>query len=480
MTRDLLLGVDVGTTQTKAAVFDLDGHLLAAGRAGYPLYADPQTNAAEQDPADWWAAAATAIGAAVAQVDANRLAAVSVGGQGPTVVALDGDRQPLARALTWMDLRATAEAAELGQRAGRPLPAYFFMPKVLWLKRARPEVYAAAQAFCQAWDFVAAQLTGELAVSSSAGIAPWHPELIEAGALDPAKFPEWRPMGERLGAVTPAAAHATGLPQGLPVVGGISDFFEGLIGSGAVRRGLACDNGGTSQGFSVCWDAPLAGEGLLKFPSFVAGQWYVGGPVSTTGKALDWWLTSVLNAAEGDYSALDDVAAVPPGSERLLFLPYLAGERAPIWDPEARGVFFGLSLAHGRAHLTRAILEAVAYTLCHLIDRFQAAGGEVLEIRACGGQARSALWCRLKADATGCMVAVPEVTDAPVLGAAIIAGVGAGVFDGFVAGAGQMARPCDVYRPDPERHARYAGLYAVYRDLYPSVRSLYSRLNSAG
>lgn len=478
MTRDLLLGIDAGTTQLKAAVFALDGRLVASARASYPISVNSETNAAEQDPADWWQAAVTAIGAALAEIDTRRLAALAVGGQGPTVVALDGSLRPIGPALTWMDLRATAEAAHISHLAGRTIPAYFFLPKVMWLKRARPEVYAATQSFCQAWDYVATQLAGALVVSSSAGIAPWPPDLIAASGLDPVKFPAWRPMGECLGAVCAAAARATGLPEGLPIVGGISDFFEGLIGSGAVERGVACDNGGTSQGFSVCWDAPLTADGLLKFPSFVAGQWYVGGPVSTTGKALDWWLTAVLDAAEGDYSALDDAAAVPPGSERLVFLPYLAGERAPLWDPGARGVFFGLSLGHRRAHLTRSILEAVAYTLCQLIECFQTAGGQVLEIRACGGQARSPLWCRIKADATGCRVVVPQVIDAPVLGAAIIAGVGAGVYDGFVTGARQMTRPCDIYQPDPTQHAQYAALYGVYRDLYPQLRSMYSRLNS--
>lgn len=478
MTREFLLGVDVGTTQTKVGAFDLGGRLLAAARAAYPLHADPATNAAEQDPADWWSGVARAIGDVCARIDPARLLAVSVGGQGPTVVALDAELRPVCPALTWMDLRATAVAQELSQRVGRNLPAYFFTPKVMWLKRNRSEAYAATRSFCQAWDFVAAQLIGELAVSFSPGIAPWTDELIEAAELDPAKFPLRRRMGERLGTVTADAARSTGLPQGLPVIGGISDFFEGLIGSGALARGIACDNGGTSQGFSVCWDAPLDGKGLLKFPSFVDGQWYVGGPVSTTGKALDWWLGSILGCVPDDFSALNEVPEIPTGSERLIFLPYLSGERAPIWDPHARGVFFGLSLSHRRGHLTRAVMEAVAYTLCHLIEGVVAAGGQVTEIRACGGQAKSETWCRIKADATGRPVVVPEITDAPMLGAAVIAGVGAGTFDSFAGGARQMARPRAVVEPDEARHERYSSLFGIYRDLYAQVQPLYERLSS--
>ncbi len=478
MTRDLLLGVDVGTTQTKVAAFDLTGRLVASARAGYPLFTDPLTNAAEQDPDDWWAAVCRAIREVAGEIAPNRLLAVSVGGQGPTLVALDEKLRPVHRAMTGIDQRAGREAATLGERIGRKLPAYFFVPKTMWLKANRPEAYAAARWFCQSWDFVAARLLGELVVSYSPGIAPWTAELIEAGELDAAKFPTPRRMGERLGQVSAEAARETGLPEGLSVVGGISDFFEGLIGSGALSPGLACDNGGTTQGFSVCWDAPLDGQGLLKFPSFIEGGWYVGGPVSTTGKALDWWLESVLGCAPGDYSALESAWAVAPGSERLIFLPYLSGERAPIWDMQARGMFFGLSLSHRREHLTRAVLESVAYTLCHLIECFEAAGGQVLEIRACGGQAKSEAWCRLKADATGRRVVVPEITDAPVLGAAIIAGVGGGAFGSFADGARQMARPRAAIEPDEATHARYSTLFGIYRDLYPQVRPLYERLSS--
>lgn len=478
MTRDLLLGVDVGTTQTKVAAFDLEGRPVASARAGYPLFTDPATNAAEQEPETWWEAAVRAIGAVTGEVDPARLVAVCVGGQGPTVVGLGRDLRPVGRALTWMDLRAAAEAQILSKAAGRTLPSYFFMPKTLWLKHNQPETYGAVHAFCQAWDFVAARLMGELVVSSSPGIAPWNADLITAGGLDPAKYPPLQKMGERLGQVAPDAARATRLPQGLPVIGGISDFFEGLIGSGALSRGIACDNGGTSQGFSVCWDGPLDGEGLLKFPSFVEGQWYVGGPVSTTGKALDWWLGSILGCAPDDFSSLGEAAALPVGSERLIFLPYLAGERAPIWDSQARGMFFGLSLGHKRGHLTRAVLESVAYTLCHLIERFEAAGGEVIEIRACGGQAKSEAWSRLKADATGRRVIVPEITDAPVLGAAIIAGVGGSAFDNFADGARRMARPRSIIEPDEAAHARYSALFGIYRDLYQQVRPLYERLSN--
>jgi xylulokinase len=477
MSKELLLGVDVGTTRLKAAAFDLQGQLVASSLASYPLRTDTGINAAEQDPMDWWSAATRAISSVMEEVSSAQILALSVGGQGPTVVTLDKDLNPLCPALTWMDLRATREAKLLNEKAGRHLPPHYFMPKALWLKENWPQAYANTQAFCQAWDFVASRLLDELIVSTSPGLVPWSDELIAAAGLEPAKFPNQHKMGELLGRVTARASRACGLPEGLPVIGGISDFFEGLIGSGTFSRGQACDNGGTSQGFSVCWDAPLASKALLNIPSFIDGQWYVGGPVSTTGKALDWWLESILGCEPGDYSALAGMTSTPLEGERLIFLPYLAGERAPIWNPKARGVFFGLSINHQHEHLTRAVLEAVAYTLCHLISYICDAGGEVSVITTCGGQARNEAWCQIKADITGCRVVLPEVTDTPILGAAIIAGVGLGLFDNYAV-ARKMIRTRAILEPQEEFHAQYQHMFRIYQDLYNQILPLYDRLNS--
>lgn len=477
MNRDsLLLGIDVGTTQIKVGAFHLDGRLAALAAADYPLAFDATTYAAEQDPTDWWAATVRTIKQVLAEVDATRLLALSVGGQGPTVVGVDRDLNPVGPALTWLDRRAGGELQQLSERTSRVLPPHAFVPKVMWLATHRPGIYAATHHYCQSWDFVAARLSGELAVSMSPSIAPWDDELLTVSQLDRARFPRLHPMASPLGRVTSEAARLTGLPAGLPIVGGISDYFESLIGAGALQPGLACDNGGTSESLNVCWDAALKVEGAFCIPSFTNGYWYLGGPASTTGKALEWWREQILDQARDDWQILPEAEAIPPGSDNLIFLPYLAGERAPLWDPDARGVFFGLSLNHRRAHLTRAILEAVAYTLCHLIETVEAAGAQVREIRVCGGQARSELWCQIKADATGRRVVVPEVSEVAVLGAAIIAGVGIGLFDAYAAGAAQMVRRRTVLEPNEAYYKRYRALYAVYRDLYPALRPLYERL----
>jgi xylulokinase len=470
----LLLGVDVGTTATKAGAFYRDGRLAAMAAASYRLNTDGVL--AEQDALDWWTTAAQALRQVAAQIDAGAVIAVSVCGQGPSLVAVDAALQPVAPAITWLDQRARDEVRRLSQAAGRPLPGHAFIAKASWLKQHQPEVYAALRWFCQAWDFVAMQLTGKALCSTSAGIAPWDEGWIEAAGLDPEKFPQLCPMGTRLGAVTAQAARATGLPEGMPVIGGISDYFAGLIGTSAVEPGLACDNGGTSQSFNVCWDKAVTAEGVFCIPSFADGHWYVGGPISTTGKALAWWCSNVLGREADDEALLAEADLAPPGSEGLIFLPYLAGERAPHWDPHARGVFFGLALHHQRPHLTRAILEAVAYAICHVIEHIQAGGAQVSEIRVCGGQARSQRWSRIKADASGLRVVVPACTDAPLLGAAVIGGVGAGELADFSGGARQMLRQQQVIEPDAEHHGRYQELFAVYRDLYAALRPHYQRL----
>jgi xylulokinase len=222
----------------------------------------------------------------------------------------------------------------------------------------------------------------------------------------------------------------------------------------------------------------LQAQGIFCTPSFRPGQWYVGGPVSTTGKALAWWCSDVLGGAPEDGVLLAEAEAVPAGSERLIFLPYLAGERAPLWDPTARGAFFGLGLGHRRGHMTRAVLEAVAFALRHLIEHIEAAGAEVREIRACGGQARSEAWCRIKADVTGRPLAMPEFSEAGVLGAAIIAALGIGAVESYADAARQMVRQRYWIQPEPERHAQYQGLYRLYRDLYEALRPLNARLQA--
>ncbi len=475
MNEPLLLGIDVGTTRAKVGAFRLDGRQVAMQVAPYRFTTQAKTDAAEQDALEWWTQIIRALRAVVAELEPHALLGVCVNGQGPTLVAVDETLTPTAPALTWLERRSAPFAHDLGERAGRLVPSHSFIAKAMFLANAQPEAYARTRWFLQAWDFIASQLGGRAVVSSSAGVLPWDDELVNASGLNADKFPAVQRMGTVVGSVSPAAAQATGLPEGLPIVGGITDYFGGILGSGAVYRGLACDNGGTSSSFNVCWDEPLTVEGIFCSPSFQSGYWLIGGPASTTGRALDWWRSSVLGVDGGDWSLVAQAREIPPGSDGLVFLPYLAGERAPLWNVDARGVFFGLGLEHGRAHLTRAVMEAVAFALCHIQERITCAGAQVESIHSCGGQASSELWCQIKADATGRRVIVPEVLEAAVLGAAVIAGVGVGAFEDVTQGATRMMRPRQLIEPNPEHHARYQQSYALYRELYQAVEPLYGR-----
>jgi xylulokinase len=474
------MGIDVGTTRAKVGAFEPDGRAVALTIAHYPNALRADGDAAEQDARDWWLNLIRAIRDAVARTHGREILGVCVGGQGPTMVAVDEALMPVAPALTWMDRRAVPQARVLSERAGRAVPPHAFLAKALWFQQANPAAYARASRFCQAWDYVTAQLTGEVLVSTSLGVAPWDDELMELSGLDRGKFPRMQWMGEPVGTVSAQAAQLTGLPQGLAVIGGITDYFGGILGSGAVCRGVACDNGGTSQSFNVCWDEQLPVEGIFCVPSFDANSFYLGGPTSTSGRALDWWRREILEVGADDWTPAERAGDAPAGSDGLVFLPYLAGERAPLWDARARGIFFGLTLKHTRAHMTRAILEGVAYSIRHVMEEIEAAGAGVDVIHCCGGQAASEVWCQIKADVTGRRVVVPEVLEAPVLGSAVIAGVGVGLFPDFTRGAGQMMRPRTVIHPDAARHARYREMYALYRELYATVKPLYARGGEGG
>ena len=471
----VLIGIDVGTTKTKVGAFGLNGRQLALVAQRYP----EQKKAGEQAAEAYWTAAIQALKSVLEHIDAGRLLAVSVGGQGPTVVGMDGNLRAVGPALTWMDNRARAEWLELNRSLEAPLPPHAIPPKIMWLKLHRRHLYDSTRYYCQAWDFVASQLCEQATVSTSPSIAPWKEHILDSAGLDRAKFPEMKQMASPIGVVSSAAAGLTGLPAGLPVIGGISDYFESLIGTGTLAPGLACNSGGTSESLNVCWDAALDVAGIFCLPSFDEGQWYVGGPAVTSGKALEWWCEQVLHIATADDDAMREASNVEAGSNGLIFLPYLAGERAPIWDPHARGVFFGLSLEHKRAHMTRAVLESVGYKLRHLLELIEAGGAQVREIRACGGQAQSQFWCQIKADICGRPFVMSDVTEAAVLGAAIIAGVGVGLFKDFAEGAERMVRPSATINPDMARHERYETIFPVFRDLYPQLKDLYLRLDGA-
>ena len=465
-----LIGVDVGTSEAKAGLFDLEGRLLRLARCGYPIITSGRIGHAEQDPNQWWNAVCQTLHEVVLDIPADALAALCVQGQGPSVVMVNERGEPLSNAILWLDTRHAAERNELSQRMGSPVSPFAHMPLVMWMTRHRSDAYAQARWFLSAWDFIAMQLCGQPTASALAYFQPFPKEEVEASRLPHRVFPSVVEAGYRIAGLTAAAAHATGLPQGLPVVAGAHDGIATFIGAGLVKPGRSADVNGTSGGLALCWTEPIERSGLFSEPWLHPGEYIAGGAMAALGKCLDWVREAVAGSCQTHEELIREAIKTPIGADRLIFLPYLAGERTPIWDPLARGTFFGLTLNHRQGHLVRAVLESVAYALRHVADELIESGARIDEMRVCGRQALSEDWNQIKADVLGVPVTVPRVQEAALLGAAALAGVGAGLLTDITEGSDQMVRIDRTLEPIQAHHQLYTELFDVYKRLYPDLR----------
>jgi xylulokinase len=473
----LLMGVDVGTSETKAGLFDSQGTLLRLARCGYPIITGDEQGTAEQNPETWWCAVCQTLQEVTQGIPPGDLAALCVEGQGPSVVMLDERGRPLHNAILWMDTRTRAERDELSEKLGYPVSPFAHSPMAMWLRRHQEHAFRQARWFLAAWDFVAFRLCGRPLASSLAYFKPFPPEEIGAVELPPRLFPSTVEAGQQIDGLTAAAAAETGLPVGLPVVAGVHDGIATFIGAGLVKPGRAADVNGTSGGLALCWNEPIDRPGVFSESWIHPDQYIVGGAMAALGRCLEW-VRNVTGASNLSYRELvDEACTVSPGADGLLFLPYLAGERAPLWDPLARGVFFGLTLNHQRGHLVRSVLESVAFALRHVAEEVTGAGARIDEVRVCGRQALSESWNQIKADVMGLPVSVPRVREAALMGAAVLAGVGSGLLPDITAGANQMVRVDGILEPDWDRHRLYTEQFRIYRRLYPDLRDAFRQLS---
>ena len=472
---DALLAVDLGTSGAKAGVIGVDGRLLSFAARGYPLVEGDGPGWFEQDARAWWSAARDAMREAVAHAADARVVGACVGGQGPSLVAVDASGEPLANAIIWMDRRTEPQRRAMADRLGGEVSPYSNIPRAMWIREHRPEVYGRTRWFLQSWDYIVFRLTGMAVASSFAGATVFPREQVDAAGCDAAKFPGELLMGQAVGRVRPEVARELGLTSDVVVAGGVNDSTATVLGAGLVRKGLALDLGGTSGGIALAWDTPLGEHGLTAWPAPTPGLFVCGGPLAAAGRAQGW-LMSVAGYASDEYARVEqDAAGVAPGCDGLVFLPYLVGERTPIWDDRARGVFFGLTERHTRAHLARATFEGVAFALRHIVDTLREDGGAVDELRVTGGQAKVRLWCRIKADVMRVPVSVPTVIEGAVLGEAVLAAAGAGRAPDVVTAASRFMHEAARFEPDAATAERYDGAYGVYRELYPRLRELMHR-----
>ncbi|MEO5885966.1 MAG: FGGY-family carbohydrate kinase [Candidatus Limnocylindrales bacterium] len=495
---DAILGIDLGTTEVKAGLVGLDGRLLGIARAGYGLDVGRGPGWAEQDPGAWWSAVVGAVraihrseaggagatggpgptgGPGATSID---IVAIGVDGHGPTLVPVDQRGEATRPAITFLDTRAAAEAADLEAATGirgwdlGPLPA------ALWMERHEPAAAARTRWYLSTWEWLAFRLTGEaVAPLVSDQIVPDPATVAAATGLHVQRRPPVGRLGEITGRLTGAAADALGLQPGIPVAGGTNDAFASYLGAGLLEPGDAFDPGGAAGGFGVYWHEPLVVAGAFVTPAPLAGLFSVGAAMAATGRALDWFRDDVIGGAITTERLIEEAAATAPGADGLVFLPYLAGERSPIWDPGATGVLAGLTLAHGQGHIARAILEASALALRHVSSSMLAAGVTVTAMRACGGPARSETWNQVKADVTGFRVLVPAVLETGVVGSAILGAVGIGVQPDLPTAIRAMTTIDHELEPRPEFAATYDRIYAAYTALYPAVAPVLGPMTAA-
>jgi xylulokinase len=341
-----------------------------------------------------------------------------------------------------------------------------------WLAREDPAAVARARWLLASWDAVGLWLSGEAATTVQAHeTGPAGDQLAAIGVPGAAIAPSLA-FGSRLGSLRPEAATALGLRAGIPVVAGVNDGAASMLGAGLRRPGDAVDTGGTSGGIGIYADRPVDVPGAFVAPAPLPGRWVVGGAMAALGASVDWMRTSVLGGRWSPDELVEAAARVEPGAGGLVFLPYLAGERAPIFDEGARGALVGLTLAHGPEHLARAALEGAAFAVRHVAEPLVAAGAPLFELRPAGRPSPGDAWARIKADVLGVPVAIPSEGETAVLGAAILAAVGVGAFGSLEEGVAAMTSVARRLEPDPVAHARYDELFGVYRALYPALRAV--------
>ena len=501
-----LLGVDLGTSGTKTVLFDTAGNVMASKTVEYPMY-QPQNGWAEQDPRDWWNATAVTTKAVIEEsgVDPADIKGVGISGQMHGLVMLDKDGQVLRRSIIWCDQRTAQECEEITRRVGKerliaitanPALTGFTASKILWVRNHEPEIYAQCAHILLPKDYVRYMLTGEFAteVSDASGMqlldVPnrcWSDEVLEKLEIDKSLLAKVYESPEVTGTITKEAAALTGLKEGTPVVGGAGDNAAAAVGTGVVEDGKAFVTIGTSGVvFAHTSDISIDPKGRVHtFCCAVPGCWHVMGVTQGAGLSLKWYRDNFCQAemetAKGmgkdPYFLMDQQAErVPIGCNKLLYLPYLMGERTPHLDPDCRGVFFGLSAIHTKYDMLRAVMEGVTFSQRDSVEILREMGVDLKEMLACGGGGSSPLWRQMLADTFNCEVKTVVSKEGPALGVAILAGVGAGIYKSVEEGCRAVIRTNPPQPPIAENVPQYEKFYQIYRSLYPALKDSYQQL----
>ena len=489
----VLLGIDVGTTGCKVVVSDLEARILGIGAAPYRVHT-PRPSWAEQEVTALWEGVVHAVREAMAavQVAPSRVRALSLSGALHSILPVDAAGQPLTPALIWADarsaehvrrLRAEVDPGALYRRTGCPLQAMYPLAKLVWLRQALPEAFRKAHVFLSIKDYIVRRLTGEFiadyAIASGSGLMDigrlrWDRAALDLAGVVEERLPLLSAPETQIDGLQAEAAEALGLPRGVTVVLGGSDGALANIGAGAVTPGRAALTIGSSGAMRVVTAEPLTHPKEHTWCYLVdAGAYLVGGAINNGGIVLDW-LYDTFSETGGRDVEQEAAAALPPGAEGLLFLPYLNGERCPHWNADARGVIFGLSMRHGRGHLVRATMEGVAFRM-YSIFRALTELTDIAEVRASGGFIRSPLWLQIVADVMGREIVLPDTQEMSGVGAVFVAMKALGLV-GTLADAARLVNVGRGAVPNMDHHALYERLFAQFESVYAHLRDDFAAL----
>lgn len=499
-----LIGIDLGTSGTKTVLFDEDGNTIKSHTVEYPMY-QPRNGWAEQDPEDWYNAAVETLKVVTAGIDPAEIAGIGISGQMHGLVMLDENNEVIRRSIIWCDGRTAKECEEMTELVGRdrlieitanPAIAGFTAAKIMWVQKNEPENYAKCRHILLPKDYVRFKLTGVYAtdVSDASGMQLldiknrcWSDEMLEKLNIDKSLLADVYESPEVTGYITEEASKLTGVRAGVPVVGGAGDNAAAAVGTGVVREKSAFTTIGTSGVvFAHTDDMVVDKQGRVHtFCCAVPGAWHVMGVTQAAGLSLRWFRDNFckdeMAVAEtmgvDPYYLMDKEAEESPiGCNKLLYLPYLMAERTPHLDSDCRGVFFGLSAMHTKADMIRAVMEGVVYSLNDCCDVLNEMGITLTDMAACGGGGSSPLWRSMLADSFGSPVKTVTSKEGPALGAAILAGVGAGVYPSVQEACDRVIKTKTVQEPTAENTEKYAKMHEVYKSIYPQLKGVYKEL----
>lgn len=503
-----IIGVDIGTSGTKTVLFDESGKVIASKTIEYPMY-QPKNGYAEQDPKDWADATVNTLKAVVSQsgVSKEDIKGIGLSGQMHGLVMLDKDNEVIRNSIIWCDQRTAKEVEEMNAKLGErklieitanPALTGWTAAKILWVKNNEPQNYERCRHILLPKDYIRFILTGEYAteVSDASGMqlldVPnrcWSDEILSTLEIDKSLLGKVYESCEVTGTLTKKMAELTGLNEGTIVVGGAGDNAAAAVGTGVVEDGKAFTTIGTS-GVVFAHTSSISIDALGRVHTCCAavpGAWHVMGVTQGAGLSLKWFRdnfcgsekeTAKLMGVDEYYLMDKEAETVEVGSNRLLYLPYLMGERTPHLDPNARGVFFGLSAMHTKKDMLRAVMEGVSYSLRDCVEVFREMKIDINDMMACGGGGSSPLWRSMLADLYNCPVKTLASKEGPALGVALLASVGAGIYSSVGEACKQVIEVNKIQEPNAQNVGEYEKYYQLYREIYPALKNSFSRLST--